>query len=81
MTGQVLTILFIQDKAFLAKDSPLNFEQLDLPPIAKSFKSPACWTIKVLNYDEVAKKIFAEMSVVKTMVRVTASENPEYTAI
>jgi hypothetical protein len=61
MTGQVFTILFREDKAFLAKDSPLSFEHLDLPPIAKSFKSPACWTIKVLNYDDQQKKIFAEI--------------------
>jgi len=61
MIGQELKILFRQDKAYLTLDSPRTFQQLDLPPVAKSFKEPAFWTIKVLNYREAEKKIFCEI--------------------
>lgn len=61
MIGQELKILFREDKAYLTTDRPMTFQQLNLPPIAKSFKEPAFWTIKVLNYREAEKKIFCEI--------------------
>lgn len=62
MTGQELKILFRQDKAYLTADRPMTFEQLGLPDIAKTFKEPAFWTIKVLNHRENEKKIFCEIT-------------------
>jgi len=61
MTGQELKILFQHDKAYLTKDRPMTFAQLGLPDIAKSFKAPAYWTIRILNHNEVQKKIFCEV--------------------
>jgi len=61
MTGQELKILFRQDKAYLTADRPLTFEQLGLPDVAKKFKEPAFWTIKVLNHRENERKIFCEI--------------------
>lgn len=62
MTGQELKILFRQDKAYLTADRPLTFEQLGLPDVARTFKEPAFWTIKVLNHRENEKKIFCEIT-------------------
>lgn len=62
MTGQELIILFRQDKAYLTADRPLTFEQLGLPDVAKKFKEPAFWTIKVLSHRENEKKIFCEIT-------------------
>lgn len=61
MTGQELKILFKHNKAYLMAERPMTFDQLDLPEVAKSFKSPAYWTIRVLNYSETEKKIFCEI--------------------
>ncbi len=61
MTGQELKILFKQDKAYLTTDRPMTFQQLGLPEVAKSFKSPAYWTIRVINYRANEKKIFCEI--------------------
>lgn len=61
MTGQELKILFKQDKAYLAPDRPLTLGQVGLPEIAKSFKSSAFWTIRVLNYREAEQKLFCEV--------------------
>jgi len=61
MIGQELKILFWQDKAYLTTDRPLTFEQLGLPDVAKTFKKPAFWTIKVLSHIENEKKIFCEI--------------------
>jgi len=63
MKGQELKILFKQDKAYLTNDRPMTFEQVDLPDIAKrkGFKSPAYWTIRVINHRENERKIFCEV--------------------
>jgi hypothetical protein len=61
MTGQELKIIFKQDKAYLVTERPMTFKQLGLPSVAKSFKSPAYWTIKVLDYIESEKKIYCEI--------------------
>lgn len=70
MKGQVLKIIFEEDKAFLAVGRPMTFQQLGLPAIAKKFKEPAFWTIRVLNYIETEKKIFCE--IISYKVGVTA---------
>lgn len=61
MTGQEFKILFKQGKAYLTPDKPLTFGQVGLPEIAKSFKAPAFWTIRVLNYREAEQKLFCEV--------------------
>ncbi|MFO0360750.1 MAG: hypothetical protein ACK500_02910 [Flavobacteriales bacterium] len=62
MTGQELKIAFRHDKAYLTADRPLSFEQLNLPKVAKSFKEPAYWTIRVLSHRANEKKIFCEIT-------------------
>lgn len=62
MIGQELKILFKQDKAYLTPNRPLTFKQLGLPDVAKAFKMPAYWTVKVLNYIEAEKRIFCEIT-------------------
>jgi len=59
MTGQELIINFEDDKAYLTKDKVLTFRQLELPDVAKRFKSPAVWTIKVLHHYPTERRIFA----------------------
>lgn len=61
MTGQELIIIFRHDKAYLTKDKPLSFVQLGLPVVAKNFKEPAFWKVRVLSYIENEKKIFCEI--------------------
>ncbi len=61
MTGQEFKILFKQDKAYLTPDKPLTLGQVGLPEIAKSFKAPAFWTFRVLNYKEDEQKLFCEV--------------------
>ena len=62
MKGQELKILFKQDKAYLTNDKSMTFEQVVMPDIAKKgFKSPAYWTIRVINYIENERKIFCEV--------------------
>ncbi|MBS0645693.1 MAG: hypothetical protein JSR97_03780 [Verrucomicrobia bacterium] len=61
MTGQEFKILFRQDKAYLTPEKPLTLSQVSLPEIAKSFKAPAYWTIRVLNYKETEQKLFCEV--------------------
>ncbi len=61
MIGQELKILFRNDKAYLTSGRPMTFQQLDLPKVAKTCKSPAYWIIRVINYREVEKKIFCEI--------------------
>ncbi len=61
MKGQELKVLFKHDKAYLTKDKPMTFLQLGLPTIAKSFKTPAYWSICVLNYIETERKIYCEI--------------------
>ncbi|MFN7115384.1 MAG: hypothetical protein ACK4TA_01215 [Saprospiraceae bacterium] len=61
MTGQELKILFQHDKAYLTNDRSMTFAQVGLPESVKSFKTPAYWTIRVINYNELEKKIFCEV--------------------
>ncbi len=63
MKAQELKIIFKQDKAYLTTDKPITLEQVDLPDFVrgKIFKSPAYWTIKVIDYSESEKKIFCEI--------------------
>lgn len=63
MKGQEFKIVFKQDQAYLTSGKPLNFQQVDIPDFAKRkvFKSPAYWTIKVINFVEYEKKIFCEI--------------------
>ncbi len=61
MTGNELIIIFKKDKAYLTLNKPLNFTQLELPAIAKSFKSSAFWTLKVLKHFEDQNKIHCEI--------------------
>jgi hypothetical protein len=61
MTGQELKIIFKEDRAYLTNDKALTFTQVELPPIAKTFKSPAYWTILVINHIEEQRKIFCEI--------------------
>jgi hypothetical protein len=61
MKGQELKILFHDDKAYLTKDRFMTFDQLGLPEIAKTFKAPAYWTIRVINYIELERKIYCEI--------------------
>jgi len=61
MTGQELIINFEDDKAYLTEDKVLTFRQLELPDVAKRFKSPAVWTIRVLKYYPTERRIFAEI--------------------
>ena len=61
-----LKILFKDNNAYLTLDKPLTFEQVslsDIPVIAKmkGFKTPAYWTVKVINYSEFEKRIFCEI--------------------
>ncbi len=59
MIGQELILVLKKDKASLTNDKSLFLAQLDLPPIAKSFSSPAFWKIKILNYN--SKKIYIDV--------------------
>jgi len=66
MKGLELKILFKDNNAYLTLDKPLTFEQVslsDIPVIAKmkGFKTPAYWTLKVLNHSELEKRIFCEI--------------------
>lgn len=61
MTGQQLIIIFKQDKAYLTSGKPLTLSQVGLPEIAQSFKVPAFWTFRVLNYRESEQKLFCEV--------------------
>ncbi len=61
MEGQKFKIIFKQNKAYLTSDKPMTFKQLGLPPIAKSFKSPAFWTIEILHYNKEEKKLFVDV--------------------
>jgi len=61
MTGQELIINFEDDKAYLTEEKALTLKQLDLPDVAKRFKSPAAWIIRVLKYYPTERRIFAEI--------------------
>ena len=66
MKGTELIIKFKADKAYLCDDIPLSFEQLGFPPVAQSFKEPAYWKVKTLNYRESENRIFVAVLAYKT---------------
>ena len=66
MKGTDLIILFKEDKAYLCDGCPLSFDQLGFPPVAQSFKAPAYWKVKVLNYRELENRIFVTVLAYKT---------------
>jgi len=66
MKGLELKILFKDNYAYLTLDKPLTFEQVGLSAIPvinnmKGFKTPAYWTVKVINHSELEKRIFCEI--------------------
>ena len=63
MKGLELKIRFKDNNAYLTLDKSLTFEQVDMPDIArvKGFKTPAYWTVRVINYSELEKRIFCEI--------------------
>lgn len=61
MKGEVLKIEFKDDMAFLTKEVALDFKQVELPPNSVRFKTPAFWTIRVINYNKAEKKLFVEV--------------------
>ena len=66
MKGTELLILFNEDKACLCDGFPLSFDQLGFPPVAKYFKAPAHWKVRVLNYREAENRIFVSVLSYKT---------------
>lgn len=61
MIGSEIIITFRGNKAFLAPDKELPLNQLDLPEIVVSFKTPVSWLLKIINYNPEEKLIFAEI--------------------
>lgn len=61
MIGLELKIQFIEDNAYLTRFKAMSFRQLGLPEIAKSFKSPAYWILRVINYNASEQKLFCEI--------------------
>lgn len=61
MKGTELIINFVDDRAYLCDGAWLSFDQLGLPPVAKCFKSPAHWIVKVLNYRAAEKRLSASV--------------------
>lgn len=66
MIGEQLIVGFRKDKAYLTTDKALNFDQLGfdqfgLSEASKSFKTEAFWTIRILNFNPVEKKLFVEV--------------------
>ncbi|MEJ6982442.1 hypothetical protein WG906_18395 [Pedobacter sp. P351] len=62
MIGLELKIKFIEDKAYLTRFKAMSFTQLGLPEIAKCFKSPAYWILRVINYKASEQKLFCEIT-------------------
>jgi hypothetical protein len=61
MKGQELIINFEGDKAYLTEGHALTFKQFNFDDPEIRFKSPAAWTIRVLDYIPEQKKIYAEI--------------------
>lgn len=55
-----MKLLFKDDLAFLTRGVALNFKQVDVPPDSK-FPTPAFWTIEVINYNAVERKLFVKV--------------------
>lgn len=61
MIGEVLKIIFKDDRAFLTKQVPLDFTHVEIPAGSKKFKAPAFWTIRVINHIKSERKLFVEV--------------------
>ncbi len=61
MKGIELKIIFDHKHAYLTEDQFFTLDQLNLPEIAKEFKSEAYWKIKVVNYFEDTKQLFCSI--------------------
>lgn len=61
MKGQVLKILFKENMAFLTQEIALNFTHVQLPNSSVKFKTPAFWTVQVINYIENEKRLHVEV--------------------
>ncbi|MGD9489065.1 MAG: hypothetical protein AB7W47_13650 [Calditrichaceae bacterium] len=59
MIGQEIKLILKDNKAYLTSSKSLLLDQLGLPPIAKSFSSPAFWKVKILNHSP--KKIYVDV--------------------
>jgi hypothetical protein len=57
MSGKEFIILFKAESAYLTPDTPLDFTQVELPPVARSFSPAAHWVIRVLSYHAGENKI------------------------
>lgn len=61
MQGEVLIILFKNDKAYITNGKDLSLDQINISGFIKSFKTPAYWSIKVLDHDTNSNSIFVEV--------------------
>lgn len=61
MKGSELKIIFKDDMAFLTHEVALDFEQVEVSDGIVKVKRPSFWKIRVINYIEREKKIFAEI--------------------
>jgi len=61
MKGQELKIIFKDDMAFLTEEVALDFNQVEVSDGIVKVKGPSSWKIRVINYIERERKIFAEI--------------------
>ena len=61
MTGIEIVIKYIGNKAFIADNSSLSFEQIGLPVINKIFNEPAYWVLKILKFFEAENRISVQI--------------------
>lgn len=60
MKGELLKIIFKDGMAFLTNEVALDFNQVEVPAGSK-FKEPAYWVLRVINYNNNEKRLFAEV--------------------
>lgn len=61
LPGTHCTLKFVADQAFLLPDKPLTFNNLGLPPVARSFYSPAWWRLRVLEWFANEKRLYVDI--------------------
>jgi hypothetical protein len=61
MKGQELIIKFEGDMAFLTEEVALDFNQVNISNTPVKFKAEAFWTVRVINYNEIEKRLFVEI--------------------
>ncbi len=61
LIGQELILNFLEDKAFFVDYIFIDLQNLGLPNYVKSFKSPAFWLVKVVNYLPNDKKLIVSV--------------------